>query len=82
MHGGVVHLWEHRESQRQIVELQMRLSNALKAYDYIIERVLASAKLINELGDQGPLIACDLHDAIEDSNAIKITEQIDVVSNN
>ena len=82
MHGGVVHLWEHREQQRQIVELQKRLSDALKAYDYIIERVLSSAKLVNELGEQGAFIACDLHDAVEDSNSIKITEQIDGVNNN
>lgn len=82
MHGGVVHLWEHREQQRQIVESQMRFSNALKAYDYLIERVLSAAKLINELGEQGAFIACDLHDAVEDSNSIKTTERIDVVNNN
>lgn len=82
MHGGVVHLWEHRECLRHIVETERRLADAFKAYHYLLSEIAPLIKAVNDLGDVGPLIACQLHDAIEDADSILRRVRKDFGNNN
>lgn len=58
------------KSQRQ-VELERQICDLQKAFDYLIGRIIESGRVVNEVGDTGPIIAAEMFDAIEDSRAIK-----------